>query len=617
MKIHNKEKFCNIYFVWKRSLFICVMFLAIVFTAMVFATQIYPPLLAGAHEWQQGDISSEASFTNTQNGFAGGTGTAQDPFLISTANQLNNIRQYEGLLNEGHYFRLTNNIDLTDFLSYPNAGYNYGLGWQPIGTNHTADHVFNSNLDGAGYTISGLWINRPNQSNIGLFGYLHGTVNNLNIVLDKRGIVGRSPVGAIAGVVRNATQNTVTLNNLSASGRVFGHAYWGSIYLGGLFGRMSGTLGRTITLQNSQFTGSLYSQDITVVLAAGGISGEIWNASIVNSLTNVNISQRQNALHTLAGGLSGRFIGTNNITNSFVLTSTPQIEPFLGRLLPFGAVPFAVVTNSFYYAAEGFISPDTLSHSICDNSRRIQSDELANLSDITGWDFTNTWGFDYDGNLVLRQFGQAYDPTRVVTVNITGTGAEGVTHDAPDTILQMETVLQFTLTGASEDATITLPYGGSLSGMTVTVSITAGEAVITIDIIITAFVPPPPPPPNLTWLWILLGVIGGLLITGGAVFTALKLRKPKTITETIEIEKEIIVERETIISIPIIKKTLPSDLSEKEKIVADLILKGKTRREIADILDISEGTVASYSQRLFTKTGVNGIKEFIYEYLSD
>ena len=62
------------------------------------------------------------SIANAQQ-FAGGNGTVGNPYLISTAEQLNNIR-YPLL---GQHFRLINDIDLGVFLSDSTAG------WLPIG----------------------------------------------------------------------------------------------------------------------------------------------------------------------------------------------------------------------------------------------------------------------------------------------------------------------------------------------------------------------------------------------------------------------------------------------------------------------------------------------------
>lgn len=78
--------------------------------------------------------------------FAGGSGTREDPYLISTPDQLNAVRQ--GL--DKHY-KLANDIDLS------------GWGdWMPIGAEELERHgdptPFTGSFDGAGHVISGMTI---------------------------------------------------------------------------------------------------------------------------------------------------------------------------------------------------------------------------------------------------------------------------------------------------------------------------------------------------------------------------------------------------------------------------------------------------------------------------
>ncbi len=78
--------------------------------------------------------------------FAGGSGTREDPYLISTPDQLNAIRQ--GL--DQHY-RLLNDIDLSAWGD-----------WMPIGGEELERHgdptPFTGSLDGAGHVIRGMTI---------------------------------------------------------------------------------------------------------------------------------------------------------------------------------------------------------------------------------------------------------------------------------------------------------------------------------------------------------------------------------------------------------------------------------------------------------------------------
>lgn len=120
--------------------------------------------------------------------FAGGTGTENNPYLIEDVEDLSAIRN-----NLGAYYRLISNINMN---IYP---YNEGAGWDPI-------DGFYGTLDGDGYIISNLYINRPDRDRVGLFGYtamvvISSTLEYLfkNIVLENVNVTGRKYVAALVG----------------------------------------------------------------------------------------------------------------------------------------------------------------------------------------------------------------------------------------------------------------------------------------------------------------------------------------------------------------------------------------------------------------------------------
>lgn len=130
-------------------------------------------------------------------GFAAGTGTLNDPYQIATAAELDEVRNH---LEAGIYFQLTEDIDLTNYLSASGAGYNGGAGWLPIGDwLENGDNPFQGNLDGNGYTITGLMIYRPLfDSAVGLFGYIDNARLS-NMKLENVDIIGQSYVGGLIG----------------------------------------------------------------------------------------------------------------------------------------------------------------------------------------------------------------------------------------------------------------------------------------------------------------------------------------------------------------------------------------------------------------------------------
>ena len=104
--------------------------------------------------------------------FAGGAGTVDDPYKISTGAELAYLAEKVngGESYSGNYFKLTSDIRLnTD--DVPTSGNE----WTPIG-NGTAK-PFSGIFDGAGHVISGLYIS--DAAFPGLFGKVSGTVQNL------------------------------------------------------------------------------------------------------------------------------------------------------------------------------------------------------------------------------------------------------------------------------------------------------------------------------------------------------------------------------------------------------------------------------------------------------
>lgn len=76
-----------------------------------------------------------------------------------------------------------------------------GRGFLPLGRE---SHPFSGHFDGNGYSISTLYINRPEQDNVGLFGFSSGGVFNFNRITDIKinscNITGHENVGLLIGV---------------------------------------------------------------------------------------------------------------------------------------------------------------------------------------------------------------------------------------------------------------------------------------------------------------------------------------------------------------------------------------------------------------------------------
>ena len=141
--------------------------------------------------------------------FAGGNGTEASPLLIEDAEDLNAIR-----------YHLTSSFRLISNISLNIAPYNEGLGWNPI-------NEFAGTLDGDGYIISNLYINRPNNDNIGFFGYIsYKSFTIKNIVLDNVYVSGRNNIGILIG--QNYYVNggyNINISNIYINGVLNGNNY--------------------------------------------------------------------------------------------------------------------------------------------------------------------------------------------------------------------------------------------------------------------------------------------------------------------------------------------------------------------------------------------------------
>jgi hypothetical protein len=140
---------------------------------------------------------------------------------------------------------------------------NYRKGWQPIGT---SSDPFTGSFDGQGYEISGLFINRPDEDEVGLFGCIGeaGVVNDVEVV--NAAVTGNKYV---AGMVGN---NLGTLSNCYFSGSINGDQC-----LGGLAGLNVGIISNShynysevvINTANMITIGALFADDFQQWLAAG------------------------------------------------------------------------------------------------------------------------------------------------------------------------------------------------------------------------------------------------------------------------------------------------------------------------------------------------------------
>ncbi|MBQ8541219.1 MAG: Ig-like domain-containing protein [Clostridia bacterium] len=236
---------------------------------------------------------------NVAKAYAGGSGTEDDPYLISNSGELALLAKDVNAQTtepEYKYYKLISNIDL---------GYSE---WVPIGIGDGTYQYFKGCFDGAGYTISGLYISGDNYTKIGLFGYTKNSLlENVTITGDIEAIGAESyvSIGALVGSVFYTSIKNVNIKNFNISnvehlsnkaniGLVCGYSsYLGTIsnctvtssyiwdcdvyeaYIGGICGNTEGYIMDCSIFAEETLFKSIYG-DISVNV--GGIAGYVkWN----------------------------------------------------------------------------------------------------------------------------------------------------------------------------------------------------------------------------------------------------------------------------------------------------------------------------------------------------
>ena len=263
---------------------------------------------ANVGENQSFEMELDGNGNNESDRFAGGSGTEDDPYEIKNWTHLNNVRE-----NLTEHFILESDLDdRTDgYEEYVNESEN---GWEPIGE---YENGFKGCLEGNGYHISELYVNRSENNYVGLFGYTNENALLENISLLNIDIKGDQAVGGLIGWNEEGT-----VNNSNVTGKINGE-----IFVGGLIGRNKGTLkGLDIygdIIGNRDIGGLVGENDgsISDSYASGNVTGD---GSEVGGLVGTNSDTIENSYasgkvdgNENVGGLVGASVVGSSVENSF------------------------------------------------------------------------------------------------------------------------------------------------------------------------------------------------------------------------------------------------------------------------------------------------------------
>jgi len=305
----------------------------------------------------------------------GGDGSEENPKIICTAEDLNAVR-----LNLDWNHALGKDIDLQCFSRRDVNG------WEPIGN----DEGFYGNLDGRNRTIKNMYINLPENDNIGLISAISlSLIKNLSFLNVE--ITGENSVGCIAGYVGDSF-----LDNLSCSGEIIGN-----YDVGGLVGLS----------YNSKIQNSYSIANVTGTTNAGGLVGYA-AGEIINNYALGNVSGEE--------GIGG-FIGTvaddlgdvtiiNNYSAGLVL-GEENTGGFIGKINE--SEINQIYENNFWDT----ITSEQLTN-VGNAGGRITS-EMKTQGTFTDWDFSTIWTIE-EGRSYPYLRTNKQQPSPMSTLNVWG-----------------------------------------------------------------------------------------------------------------------------------------------------------------------------------------------------
>lgn len=264
--------------------------------------------------------------TNEDNGvslYSGGSGTKEDPWVISTVVDLQKLAETVngGEDYNGKYFIQNTDLDLM------------GITWEPIGYTD-GGYYFSGHYDGKNHSISNATstgkVDEDGQATVGIFGcIIEGSVSNLHVKNAKfsaNGEGGYSLAGGIAGITFDSVITNCSVEKSSFEGKK--EYTSNNACVGGITGySVQGTFLNCASV-NNQIISQTY---------AGGIVGEIDDSISdnegVSAFTNCYVAEGNISAfaedvqdYSIAGGFIGRVTEDNpTLENCYVYDTLTSI----------------------------------------------------------------------------------------------------------------------------------------------------------------------------------------------------------------------------------------------------------------------------------------------------
>ncbi|MBB6671878.1 Ig-like domain-containing protein [Cohnella nanjingensis] len=303
-----------------------------------------------------------------------GTGTANNPYVIESADHMYSIMLVQSAYMLKSYYVLGANIDISS------------LNWKPFGKRGAE---FTGSFDGNGYTITGLKVNKPSDQYVGFFGRIKDATLK-NIVLTNVSVNGSGYTGGLAGATENSTiENCSVSGNVSSTDKV----------VGGLVGYNGGKI-----------VGSFSTGTVTGNHHVGGLVGELHTdpdigpASIESSYSLSDVSSSLNTDGNYIGGLVGSSL-QGTVKTSYAAGRVTGNLDTSGGLFGTGGSKLGyrdTFVNNVWNKestgqAKGIGSPYEGGPDPAGN-KGLTSAEMRQTAGYPGWDFKNEWILSEDAD---------------------------------------------------------------------------------------------------------------------------------------------------------------------------------------------------------------------------
>lgn len=350
---------------------------------------------------------------------SGGSGTQDDPWLISTAADLKALADYinsgkaadcdadadvcGGIGNfHGYYFKQTADIDLQ------------GVEWDPIGYDGEEGSYFAGNYDGSNYVIrNATFDGKDNDSRncVGIFGWVYqGSVSNLhieNVAFSSSGFASQY-VGGLAGVVFDSSITNCSVKNSTLSSA---RTIRNTTRAGALIASVAGGTIKECSAENNQVISTSYAGGLIAEQDDDNSDGPttFTNCYVVNSTVTASAEESDDVVF---GGFCGFVNGDDlNLTNCFVYDTAISIADnsqnshdhfgiFAGDLyrnLP--NYTATITTNNCYYGKVTLPLGSNI-EPVKDTSTEKTAEEFADgtVTGLLGASFANGGGFPVLGS---------------------------------------------------------------------------------------------------------------------------------------------------------------------------------------------------------------------------